>query len=335
MSATPWLSILLPCYKVGAFVRACADSILAQADAGVELVFLDDASPDETGAVLAALQAAHPQQVRVLTQPHNQGISAARNRLLEAARGDYLWYVDPDDLMEPGALAALKAILDTQSPDLVMCDFRTIEEDGSRPAQARQAHVPSFIGPAGPCENRDALLQGLFRAGRFHPWSKIVRRALWPADLRFPVGQVFEDLAVFPRLALQARRFHHVPQVWMAYRQRAGSILASLGPKQLEDWSTALVGYADDIATARPPPSAQSRFEIAHYCARNFIRIAKRSKRLGLWTPDASRRLVARWAASSALSVSELARVYLARGRLWRWLQLRLWLHHMDSSKSS
>ena len=320
----PWLSILLPVYGVEAYLLACAESILRQADAGVELIFVDDGSPDGSAALLNALQAAHPEQVRVLRHAVNRGISAARNSLLDAARGDYLWFIDPDDLIEAGALSALKALLATHAPDWLMCDFRSFDDATGQPRRARHAHQSSFGGPANVrCEDIDQLIRGLLQAGQLHPWSKVIRRAIWPAELRFPVGRVFEDLAVFPRLALQARNFFYAPQVWIAYRQRAGSTLANLTSAKLEDWTNALVGYGDLLRGS----SAETRFVAAHFSARTFLRAAKRLTRLGL--PDLATRLTQfawRWQASSPLSAAELLQGYWRRGWWWRALQLKFWL---------
>ena len=224
---TPWLSILVPVFGVAKYVDACAASILMQADDGVEVVFVDDASREGEAALLAVWQAAHRDRVRVVTHGRNRGIAATRNTLLDNARGDYVWFVDSDDEMVPGAIAGLRRVLNTIRPDLVMCDFRiTREFDNASAASApsakffrervRDAHVTSFGGPSNVLStSRDALVQGLFGQGYFHPWSKIVRRAAWPSHLRFPDGRVFEDLAVFARLTLVLSSFIHVPEVWI------------------------------------------------------------------------------------------------------------------------
>lgn len=88
-AAAPWLSVVVPAHNAAAHIDACLRSVLAQLDAmpGVELLVLDDASTDDTRARVAALVASHPHRVRLLHQPANGGISAARNRLLAEARG--------------------------------------------------------------------------------------------------------------------------------------------------------------------------------------------------------------------------------------------------------
>jgi len=330
---TPWLSILLPVYGVEPYIAACAASILSQADEGVELVFVDDASPDGCASLLAELQTAHPDRVRLLRHESNLGISAARNSLLDAARGDYLWFIDPDDLMEPVALTELKAIIDAQAPDWLMCDFRSFNDTTGRARRARHVHQASFSGPAGRrCEDTDLLVRGLLQAGQLHPWSKIIRRAIWPATLRFPVGRVFEDLAVFPRLALHARNFYYAPQVWVAYRQRADSTLANLTPAKLDDWTSALVGFGDLLKHS----SAETRFVAAHFSARTFLRAAKRLSRLKPPEPLAHTLQIfaQRWEASSPLTAQQMLGAYLRRGWFWRALQLRFWLRRWRAHRS-
>jgi hypothetical protein len=323
---SPWLSVLLPVYGVEPYLTACAQSLLSQAGPGVELVFLDDASPDGSAALLERLQAAHPQQVRVLRHTHNRGISTTRNALLDAARGEYLWFVDPDDLVQPGALAALERIVREQGPDLVMCDFCSFDDATGRPRHTRYAHIPSFAGPAGSVSHdRDALLRGLFLTGRMHPWSKIVRRSLWTTDLRFPDGRVFEDLAVMPRVALRVGSYVHAPEVWIGYRQRAGSTLASLTPQRIDDWMAALEGYAGELVHSPVQLTELTRFTLAHFCARSFVRAARRGARLGV-TSAALAHHARQWQSASPLSADALLSDYARRGWLWRWLQLRHWL---------
>ncbi len=328
----PWLSLLLPVFHVGAAMDACFRSILDQRAAGIELVIVDDASSADDAARIESWRARHPDVLRVVRHARNAGVSAARNTLLDHARGTWLWFVDPDDIMEPGALAALRAIVDAGAPDLVMCDFRTFDDTPEapgtelRPDRVRRPHVRSFEGPSGAqSSDREALVAGLFRTGQLHPWSKIVRRETWPAALRFPPGRVFEDLAVFPRVALAARTYVHVPQVWISYRQRAGSVLASLDERKLDDWTLALTGYARDLRHSPLKPDADMLFEVAHFCARTLLRAIRRHDRLAprKASMPALRVYVERWRESSPLDDRALRRAYLARGMIGRWAQWR------------
>lgn len=313
-----WLSLLLPMYRVQAWLPACLDSLRSQLDDGVEVILVDDASPDDSAALAQALLP----RARVIREPVNRGVSAARNRLLDAARGDYLWFIDPDDLLEPGTIARLKAVIAEHRPDLVTCDFRAFDDGASTlSTKPRHRHITSFDGPAGVLmDDVNLRLRGLFAHGQFHPWSKVVRRACWPAGLRFPEGRVFEDLAVYPRLALHTPRHLHVDDVWIAYRQRSGSLLSRLDPKRLDDWTAALDGLAAEL----PPLDDDARFEIAHFCARTLLRARRRRQQLGGEALDGLATDAERFDRSSPLNRRELLASYVKRGRWLRGLQ---WWH--------
>lgn len=312
---TPWLSLLFPMYRVEPWLKACIESLKPQLDDGVELVFVDDASPDGSAALVQALLP----QARLIQQAENRGVSAARNRLLDEARGDYLWFIDPDDLVEPGVIPRLKALLAEHRPDLVSCDFRVFDDGASTASlKPRHRHIASFDGPGNTLMNDvNQRLRGFFVHGQFHPWSKVVRRACWPAALRFPEGRVFEDMAVYPRLLLHTPRHLHVADVWIAYRQRGGSLLGSLDAKRLDDWTWALDGLAADL----PPLHEDARFEIAHFCARTLLRARRRRLQLGGEALAGLTTDVARFARSSPLTRHELLAAYFKRGRWLRGLQ--------------
>jgi glycosyltransferase involved in cell wall biosynthesis len=312
---TPWLSLLFPVYRVEPWLLACIASLKPQLDDSVELVFVDDASPDGSAALIERLLP----QARLIRQPANRGVSAARNRLLDEARGDYLWFIDPDDLVEPGAIARAKALLQRHRPDLLTCDFRVFDDGpSSASVKPRHRHIASFDGPAGVLmDDVDRRLRGFFVHGQFHPWSKIVRRACWPATLRFAEGRVFEDMALFPRLALHTPRHLHVAEVWIAYRQRGGSLLSRLDVRRLDDWTAALDGLAAEL----PPLQPDTQFEIAHFCARTLLRARRRRRQLGGEALAGLGSDAERFDRSSPLSRRALLAAYFRRGRWLRGLQ--------------
>lgn len=314
---TPWLSLLFPMYRVEPWLAACIASLKPQLEDGIELVFVDDASPDGSAALVEQLLP----QARLIRQPENRGVSAARNRLLDEARGDYLWFIDPDDLVEPGALARLKALIDQHRPDLLSCDFRVFDDGPSTESvKPRHRHIASFEGPAGVLmDDVNQRLRGFFVHGQFHPWSKVVRRACWPAALRFPEGRVFEDMHVYPRLMLHTPRHLHVNEVWIAYRQRGNSLLGCLDVSRLDDWTWALEGLAREL----PPLDDDTRFEIAHFCARTLLRAKRRRLQLGGEALAGLAADAARFESSSPLSGRELLNAYWTRGRWLRALQWR------------
>jgi len=323
-----WLSILVPVYQVQAYLQACADTILEQVDEGVEVIFVDDASPDDCATILASLKAAHPNQVRVLKHEKNLGLSAARNTLLNAAQGKYIWFIDSDDLLEKNTLSRLKTILKQTSVDLVMCDFRRFEDNPKAAQRSRYEHIASFQGPKN-CLSKDQnlLINGLFKTGQFHVWSKVIRKACWPVSHTFPAGRNFEDLAVIPKLLVHIKTYYYEPKVWIGYRQRKGTISSTLSSERIKDWTQALVGYPYYIRQHSLYLGKSTYFEVAHFCARTFIRAAKKQARLHEiqqreWLPQFAQR----WSLSSPLAFGELMGNYVKRGYWLRALQFFYWM---------
>lgn len=350
--AVPWLSVLVPVYNVEAYLRECVESVMQQvqqlqgtAAAQIEVLLLNDASTDGSAQLAQQLCQQWPDTIQVIAHTHNQGLSAARNTLIEHARGQYLWFLDSDDCLEPGAIAALQRVVQHDQPDLVLCDFRLWRAKEKLKHRLRgERHRASFdvpkalrhapvaaAGRMGLVSDRAALLEGLFLSGQMHAWSKISKRVLWQASadqpaLRFPVGVAFEDMATMPCLLLRVHSFVYVPEVWVAYRQRAGSILASMNRQKGLDLGTALDAFAQLYQRqVRSEPSLATpavHFAIAHLVARNYLgamRALMRSHAEGATVPQAA--LAQSFLNNSPLTAAQLLQQYLQRGwwaRYWR-----------------
>ena len=98
MKTFPFISIIIPVYRVEKYLRACVDSVLAQTYKNLEIILVDDGSPDNCGQICEEY-AAKDGRVRVIHQT-NQGVAAARNSGLEIATGEYIGFVDSDDYID-------------------------------------------------------------------------------------------------------------------------------------------------------------------------------------------------------------------------------------------
>ncbi len=327
--AKPWLSVLVPVYNVRDYLAECVESVLAQApaDAGVEVLLLDDCSTDGSADVMAALDARWPGRLRLLRHERNGGLSAARNTMIGAARGDYLWFLDSDDKLLPGAIAGLREVVRLHAPDAVLCDFAVWRERPRLKHRLRgEGHRNTFAGPHAALRPGGAeLLAGLLATGQLHAWSKITRRALWPDAVRFPPGRYFEDMATMPLALLGARSYWHAPRPWVAYRQRGGSILSTMTLPKAMDQSAALRAFSEALRGRPEAEDAALRFALAHQCARSLMgamrvvaRAAAQPGADAAALDAAAGRIRADFAAASPLPADALARAYLLRG--W-WLR--------------
>ena len=323
----PWLSVLVPVYNVQPYLRECLASVIEQLgdDTGVEILVLDDRSTDGSWTLLEELARHWPGRLQLLRHERNAGLSAARNTMIDAAQGEYLWFLDSDDKLLPGSVARLRTIVQAHAPDVVLCDFAVWRERERFKHRLRgERHRRSFRGVASRLEHDHcALLAGMLSTGELHAWSKISRRALWGNDLRFPVGKHFEDMTTMPLVALRARSFYYEPRPWVAYRQRAGSILASMSVPKALDQSAALLPFVQALEATPCARHEGLRLALAQQAARSLVGAMRAVRRAGAaaGVGDALRR---NFCAVSPLTPQELALAYLLRGwwlRCWRFLR--------------
>lgn len=334
-----WLSILVPVYNVQDYLAECLESVVTQLQAlpdggaGVEVRVLDDASTDGSRALMDSLAQRWPGRLQLMQHARNAGLCAARNTMLEAAQGEYLWFLDSDDKLLPGALAGLQAQVTRHAGvDAVLFDFAFWRARPRLKHRLRgEAHQATFDGPAGgPFHDRNALLRGVLFTGQLHAWSKVTRRALWGADLRFPPGRCFEDMAAMPLVLMRARSYTYVHVPWVAYRQRAGSLLATMTWPKAQDQVQALAAFAqalaqDEAAGAQPVDPAL-HFALAYQCARSLLGALRFARRTPATETD-GKAVTAQWrrdfVAISPLTPRQLVAAYLRRGWWLRALKFR------------
>lgn len=319
--ATPWLSILIPVYNVKEYLDDCFQSVLSQCDANVEVIVLDDQSTDDSFEYLHALAAKTSHPINILQHTSNRGLSAARNSLVAAARGDYVWFLDSDDVLVDGAINQLRKILERYSPDLVMCDYQIWRPgvDVTTTKHRKEQHVKSFEGVANCLRYcSESLFKGLYARGKLHSWSKISKRSLWLQGLQFPEGRYFEDMVTTPRLALNVSSYYYCPNVWVRYRQREGSILARFNQKKIDDMMSGLDGVLALWEKKHPRMSLQARYLFIRYCIKIYIYALKEMKKVGF--ADLQSRLAYRSSLFSNIGVGRkgVIKYYLLNGDLFR-----------------
>ena len=123
----PTISVIVPVYRAEAFLKTCTDSILGQTYHDLELLLVDDGSPDRSGALCDEI-AAGDSRVRVFHQ-ENGGVSAARNLALGKASGDYVYFVDSDDWIAPNTLETLLSALRSSGADTAGCGVRYVDQN--------------------------------------------------------------------------------------------------------------------------------------------------------------------------------------------------------------
>ncbi len=184
----PRFSVIVPAHQVQAYLPACLESVLSQSYPDLELIVVDDCSPDACGAIADEF-AARDARVRAVHLPRNAGLGPARNAGMERAVGDYLVFLDGDDTLTPHALRAIAdRIKETGEPDVLVYDYARAHCTGETVRNQAAAHLTER-GPAPfRLTDRPGLLKLLMVA-----WNKTVRREFAEREgFTFPPGY-YED----------------------------------------------------------------------------------------------------------------------------------------------
>lgn len=184
----PIISIIVPVYNVESFLPKCLDSIISQTFQDIELILVDDGSPDKSPQICDYYKS-KDERIRVIHK-NNGGLSSARNAGLAISRGEYIGFVDSDDWIEPTMYEEMYRFMITNDCDMVECGINLIYENSIRNYKVSDNEIIS---------GKEALLRHLdihyktdYTLPRTAVWSKLFKREFW-LDKCFPEGKIHED----------------------------------------------------------------------------------------------------------------------------------------------
>lgn len=228
------ISFIIPIYKVEAYLNQCVDSILGQTYRDIEVILVDDGSPDRCPVMCDAL-AKKDSRIKVLHKP-NGGLSDARNTGLKAATGNYVIFVDGDDFWtDEGQLAKLMNLVE-ENPT---CDFIGFNCSYYYPDSNTYKPWPAYSEAISKPASGNDIMQTLVKSGTV-PMSacmKIIKRTfLLDNALFFEVGILAEDIPWFINVLEKCSKCMFTNQYIYAYRQNvAGSITHSGGERSFKN----------------------------------------------------------------------------------------------------
>jgi glycosyltransferase involved in cell wall biosynthesis len=249
----PTISVTMAAYNVAPFVAASLDSILAQEWTDFELIVVDDSSTDSTREILQNY-AARDSRIRLFLKDRNEGLSVARNLALAQARGDWVAFLDADDLYSPDMLRLAIEAGRAQSAEMVLWDYIAFSDE--REIGTKSALPSSLAQIVG--SDRLALLNRPAFA-----WTRLVRRdVLARLQINFPPGLTYQDVLVHWQLITQLDRVALVPKRLAYYRQQPQATTAGNGMRRADYFivldmaavflrDTGLFDTFEDILTAR------------------------------------------------------------------------------------
>lgn len=223
------VSVIVPIYKVEAFIERCVTTLMEQTLRGVEYIFVDDATPDRSIQILEEVIASYPErkeQVRIVHHEENKGLPAARNTGLALATGEYIFHCDSDDYVEPTMLEDLYHAAQTQEADIVWCDwYLTFAEN------ERYMKQPCFNTPM---EALKAMLSG---GMKYNVWNKLVRRTLYTDNnIEFPSGYGMGEDMTMMMLFAHAQKVAYIPKAYYHYvKTNANAFSQTYSDKHLQE----------------------------------------------------------------------------------------------------
>lgn len=215
------LSIIVPIYNVAPYLRKCVDSLLAQDILDYEIILVDDGSPDECPRICDAYAAKHS-NIHVIHQ-ENAGLSAARNAGMAKTQGEYIWFVDSDDYVEPNILGTLIEQIERDKLDVLRFRYQNVRESGE--AFAPYKDMTNYNDYSSVPTDGLAFLNERM-GNQCYAVQFLLRREIALQEV-FTQGIYFEDTDWTPRMLLRTKRVASTDLVVYNYLWREGSITLS------------------------------------------------------------------------------------------------------------
>ncbi len=215
------ISIIIPIYNIEQYVSTCVESVLAQTYGDIEIILVEDGSTDNSGRICDEF-ASLDNRIKVIHK-NNGGLSSARNAGIDIAAGEYIYFVDGDDLIHPQCIERLLDCINRYEADIAVCKTNSFLDEKSINYNVIGNSVIASTGE----EMCRRLLYGLNDSGNVIAWNKLYKRELFE-DVRYPEGLVYEDVATTHELYWKANKVAYLKDELAFYRsKRKGSITHS------------------------------------------------------------------------------------------------------------
>ncbi|MBQ9082384.1 MAG: glycosyltransferase [Clostridia bacterium] len=216
----PLISVIVPVYNVEQYLHRCVDSIRIQTYTNLEIILVDDGSPDRCGEICDEY-AAQDSRVKVIHQ-ENGGLSAARNAGLDACTGEYVAFVDSDDYIMPEMYATMIDELLKQNVDICICQWQYEFADGRQVVDAPYVNK-ELVEKMTSSEFARFMFKGAYENGVvIAAWNKLYKRHIFD-EIRF-TGRYMEDDAIHSRIFSENFDVYVVRQQFYIYTENVAGL---------------------------------------------------------------------------------------------------------------
>ncbi len=280
-------SFILPCFNIGRYIAGCLDSIYAQdiPEDEFEVICVNDCSTDDTREVILSYAANHP-NLTLIDHTENLTAGGARNTGIEASKGEYIWFVDPDDAIKPDCLQELYAKARETGVDILF--FNYDDADENLEVQREDRTYPDSVI----CNGQEFILK--YFKDRFSTFG-IIWREIYRADfiretgLRYPIMRKAQDVVFLWKMMLRAERVCSVSKAYYIYRSNPYSVT--------KHQTVAKVAFSDRILRAAEIIRMLEKNEVLPDLKTDMLRSAR-------WCANSNMELL------SQMSKEELGRYY-------------------------
>lgn len=272
-------SIIIPVYNVADYLEPCLVSVLTNDCGDSEIILVDDGSTDgRSGPLCDELAQRNPELIRVIHQT-NKGLGGARNTGIEAARGEYLLFLDSDDAIVPHMLDTLRKTIEKWQPDVITFWVKCVDENGAELSVTRHSAPTDRTVSLAECPA--LILDTPSTPARL--WR---RRLFMDSGIRFPNRLWYEDLHTTANLLLGAERIIGLEESLYLYLQRSGSIMHSSNPNRIGEIMTALDSvlnyYRDKGAAERYQTELEAMVvENIYFACYRLLRLDRKNPLMG------------------------------------------------------
>lgn len=214
MKDAPLISVIIPVYKTEKYLEDCIRSVTEQTYRNLEIILIDDGSPDRCGKICD--NAAQRDSRIVVIHKENGGLSSARNAGLDRCCGECCAFLDSDDCFEPDMIEYLYDGIVRHQADISVCGFKKVKDDGIEPDNGFTSETV--------LDGRTVLeVLAVDEKIGSHFCNKLFRRSMLE-EIRFPYGRVYEDIAIMHKVFARAEKVVCLPECKYLYRIHEDSI---------------------------------------------------------------------------------------------------------------
>ena len=224
------ISIIIPVYNTEKYLKQCIESVINQSYQNMEIILVDDGSTDSSGDICERFE---KEDTRIIVfHQNNKGLSAARNKGLKHAKGEYILFLDSDDYISKNMLEKLCNCLEDTKSDMAMCGIQYIDSEGREIREKRSYKFEKKI------LTEDDFWKIYIKGGHTEcvvAWNKLYTRTALK-NIQYPIGKVREDEFVIHKIVNNCKRIATTPERLIYYRQSESSIMANKTQKRELDY---------------------------------------------------------------------------------------------------